>query len=315
MAVSQTDNTLDKYKGCLIGLALGDVLGVPFEFWRKESVAEYLDNHELEIKDFTYGELSFPAGFYSDDTAMTICLAESLIEKGFDLEDQFVRYQKWYLTGYATPFDDRSYGIGQQTLKALSRKIDFNKMDGRDEQAGGNGSLMRCAPIGLHYRGQYDEIKEKSLLSSYITHNYNIAGWACVILNTVISLIVEGVPKEKVLSRVKTIFHKSIPNEINTVLSLDYQKMDDYNYPISGYAVDTLRIALWSWLTSENYLESIKKVILLGNDADTFGAVTGAMAGCYWGYGAIPDEYKLGIIKHDYILKLAEEVYRRTLDI
>jgi hypothetical protein len=60
-------------------------------------------------------------------------------------------------------------------------------------------------------------------------------------------------PKEKVLSKVKTIFHKSIPEEINTVLSLDYQKMDDYNHPISGYAVDTLRIALWSWLTSENY--------------------------------------------------------------
>jgi len=303
---------IDKYRGTLIGLALGDVLGVPFEFWKKENVAKYLDGHELEIKDFSYGDIHFPAGFYSDDTAMTICLAESLIEKGFDLDDQFDRYQKWCLTGYATPFDDRSYGIGQQTLKALSRKIDFDRMDGMDERAGGNGSLMRCAPIGLHYREQYGEIKEKSLLSSYITHNYHIAGWTCVILNTIISLIIECVPREKILSKVKTIFGKSIPDEIDAVLNLDYQKMNDYNYPISGYSVDTLRIALWSWLTSKSYLESIKKVILLGDDTDTFGAVTGAIAGCYWGYDAISDEHKLRIIKHDYISKLAEEIYLKT---
>lgn len=303
---------IDKYKGCLIGLALGDVLGIPFEFWKRDSVAEYLSSHDLEVKDFAYGYSNFPAGFYSDDTAMTICLAESLIEKGFNLDDQFERYQKWYLTGYATPFDDRSYGIGQQTLKALSRKIDLNRMNGMDERAGGNGSLMRCAPIGLYYCEQYSEIKEKSLLSSYITHNYHIAGWTCVILNTIISLIIEGVQKERVLSNIKTIFEKSIPDEINTVLNLDYQKINDYNYPISGYSVDTLRIALWSWLTSENYLESIKKVILLGDDTDTFGAVTGAIAGCYWGYDAIPDDDKLRVKKHDYILNLAKNIYSKT---
>jgi len=303
---------IDKYRGTLIGLALGDVLGVPFEFWKKENVARYFDSHEFEVKDFSVGNLSFPAGFYSDDTSMMICLAESLIEKGFDIIDQFERYQKWFLFGYATPFDDQSYGIGQQTLKALSRKIDFNRKDGMDERAGGNGSLMRCSPIGLLYYKQYSAIKEKSFLSSYITHNYHIAGWTCVILNTIISLIIEGVPREKILSNVKIILDKSIPDEIHEVINLDFQKMNYYDYPISGYSVDTLRIALWSWLTSENYLESIKKVILLGNDTDTFGAVTGAISGCYWGYEKIPSDFKLKIIKHDYILNLAERIFYKV---
>lgn len=158
--MSENNRILDRYKGCLIGLVGGDALGVPFEFWKRQKVAKYFDTHGFEIKNFTRGDIKFPAGFYSDDTAMTICLAESLLEKGFDLDGQFEKYRKWYLTGYAAPFDDRSYGIGQQTLRALLGKINFSKMDGKDERAGGNGSMMRCAPIGLYYQNQHEEIKK-----------------------------------------------------------------------------------------------------------------------------------------------------------
>jgi|SRR3989344_1129322 len=303
------DEILNQYKGCLIGLALGDVLGMPFEFWQKDAVAKHFSCNDLSVKDFFRGGIKFPAGFYSDDTAMTICLAESLLEKDFNLDDQFERYHKWYQYGYATPSDSFSYGVGQQTLRALTQKIDFNKMDGLDERGGGNGSLMRCAPIGLHYHGDIQEIKDKSLLASYITHNYHIAGWSCVILNAIITLIIEGCTKDVILSKVSSTYGNLIPGEIKDVLNLEYDKIDDYCYPVSGYSVDTLRIAIWSWMTSENYLESIKKVILLGNDTDTFGAVTGAITGCYWGYDLIPDVHRSFIMKQDYIVKLAEKLY------
>jgi ADP-ribosyl-[dinitrogen reductase] hydrolase len=275
-------------------------------------VSKYLACHDLTVKDFSHGGINFPAGFYSDDTAMTICLAESLVERGFDLDDQFDRYQKWYLTGYATPFDDRSYGIGQQTLKALARKIDFGKMDGLDERAGGNGRLMRCAPIGLYYQGDIREIKDKSLLAGYITHNYHISGWTCIILNTIISLIVNGYEKKHVFLELRNAFENIAPDEIKKLLQIDYESMEKFSHNISGHSLDTLKIALWSWMTSENYLESIKKVVLLGNDTDTFGAVTGAIAGCYWGYDSIPIEYKLPIKKHDYIINLAEKLYEKN---
>lgn len=305
-------SNLDYYKGCLIGLAVGDALGVPFEFWKKENIAKYFNSHDLEIKDFAYGDIKFPAGFYSDDTAMAICLTESLVEVGFNLDDQFDRYQKWYFTGHATPFDDRSYGIGQQTLKALMYKTDFNKMDGLDERAGGNGSLMRCAPIGLYYQNQHEEIKNKSLLASYITHNYHLSGWTCIILNTIISFILNGYDKKQILSEIKSIYKNTAPDEIKELLEIDYSAMGEFNHNVSGYSVDTLKIALWSWFTSKNYLESIKKVILLGNDTDTFGAVTGAITGCYWGYDSIPTEFKLSIKKHDYIVNLAEKLHEKS---
>ena len=310
--MAENNKILDQYRGCLIGLALGDALGVPFEFWKKENVIKYFDNHDLEIKNFSRGDINFPAGFYSDDTAMMICLAESLLEKNFDLDDQFERYQKWYLTGYATPFDDRCYGIGQQTLKSLMSKIDFNKMDGSDERAGGNGSLMRCAPIGLYYQNQHKEIENKSLLASYLTHNYHLSGWTCVILNAIISLIINGYDKKQILSEIKNIYKNTAPDEIKKILEVDYGSMGEFSHNVSGYSIDTLKIALWSWLTSENYLESIKKVILLGNDTDTFGAVTGAIAGCYWGYDSIPIEYKLPVKKHDFIVNLAEKLWQKN---
>lgn len=303
---------LDRFKGCLIGLALGDALGVPFEFWKKENVVEYFKNRDFEMKNFSYGDINFPAGFYSDDTAMTICLAESLLEKGFDLDDQWEKYRKWYLQGYATPFDDRCYGIGQQTLKALLDKIDFKKMDGSNERAGGNGSLMRCAPIGLYYQNQHVEIENKSLQASYLTHNYRLSGWTCVILNTIISFIINGYDKKQIISEIKNLYKNTAPNEIIELLEIDYNSMNEFIHNVSGYSIDTLKIALWSWLTSENYLESIKKVILLGNDTDTFGAVTGAIAGCYWGYDSIPSEYKLPVKKHDYIVNLAEKLCQKN---
>ena len=183
------DNDSNKYKGCLVGLAIGDCLGAPFEFKSPENLQVYFANHELDMIDFSMFNETFPAGYYTDDTSMMICLAESLVEKGYDIKDQFARYQKWLLEGYATPYGKDSYGVGQQTFKSLrSPLLELEAMNGFNHKAGGNGSLMRCAPIGLKYEN-YQEIIEKSLISSYATHNYFIAGWCCAVLNLAIRLI------------------------------------------------------------------------------------------------------------------------------
>ncbi len=306
----------DKYKGCLIGLAIGDALGAPFEFWRQEKISEYFSLHELELVNFQRGDIEFPAGFYTDDTSMMLCLASSLVENEFDLEDQFRRYQKWLNEGYMTPFGDRCYGIGQQTLKALIADFpQLEKLTGENYRAGGNGSLMRCAPIGLLYQRNYNEIRDKSLLSSYITHNYSTAGWTCVVFNTILSLIIDGVSKTSTLDAVMDKFGEQIPQELIDVLSLDYLKVD-FQYPVGGYCVDTLRIALWAWITSENYADTIMKCFSLdnvddseGNDTDTFAAVAGALAGCYYGYEKIPIGLTNEILNHRIIYSLANELF------
>jgi ADP-ribosyl-[dinitrogen reductase] hydrolase len=306
----------DKYKGCLVGLAIGDALGAPFEFWRQEKIRAYFSMHELELIDFQRGEIVFPAGFYTDDTSMMLCLASSLVENGFDLRDQFERYKKWLSEGYMTPFGDRSYGVGQQTLKALLNEFpDLETLNGNNRRAGGNGSLMRCAPIGLLYQSNYNEIRDKSLWSSYITHNYTIAGWTCVVFNAILSLILDGVSKQTTLLAVMDKYEGQIPQEIEEVLLLDYSK-PSMQLSVSGYCVDTLRIALWAWISSDNYSETIMRCFALdniedteGNDTDTFAAVAGALAGCYYGYEQISVDMRNKIMNHETIYELGQLLF------
>lgn len=306
---------LDKYKGCLFGLAIGDALGSPFEFWLDKKVIKYLENNKLDLIDFERGEQKYPAGFYTDDTSMALCLAESLIEKGFDIENQFKKYRKWFLEGYLTPLGS-CYGIGQQTMTSLRNEMkNATCFDGSDEDAGGNGSLMRCAPVGLYYSKDLDKIKEKSLLSSYVTHNNLIAGWSCVVLNSIIFFILKGKKKEEILKLILDYFSDEVPNGIYDCLRIDYSSVsEEYCYPISGYSLDTLKIAIWSWQTSENFETSIKKVIMLGNDTDTFASVTGAITGCYFGYNNIPEKWRNKIMDKDLIGKISEDLFNKVIE-
>jgi ADP-ribosyl-[dinitrogen reductase] hydrolase len=298
-----------KYAGCLVGLAVGDALGAPLEFWSKEKVNEHINIKGLKMSSFSRGEIVYPVGFYTDDTSQAICLAESLIEKGFDLDDQFKRYRKWFFEGYATPLDDKQYGIGQQTLRVLMEATrPIYELDHHIEKAGGNGSLMRSAPVGLYYQGNFEEIQEKSLYSSHVTHPNQVASWACVILNTVISLCIDGQDKSAILSLVKEVYKEKMPKEIEDCLSTDYFSMKTFEYPVHGYSLNTLEIALWAWLTSDTFEQSIEKAIRLGNDTDTFAAVTGAIAGSYYGINSIPDVWRNNLMKSGYLHLLAEKL-------
>jgi ADP-ribosyl-[dinitrogen reductase] hydrolase len=302
----------NKFIGCMKGLAIGDTLGAPFEFCDTFKIKRYLrENPDWDIKINSSLGKELPAGFYTDDTAMTICLAESLLEKGFDIQDQFTRFKKWHYDGYATPLDDRSYGIGQQTFRKLMLpKPDITNID--DPKAGGNGGLMRVAPIALYYQGDYKQIIEKSILACRVTHNNKIAEATCVIFNTMISLIIDGIHKENLVEEVCKIVDKDILNQLELILDVKYEDIEDYSYPVSGYTLNTLQIALWSFLSSDNYEEGIKKAILLGNDTDTFAAVSGALLGSYYGYDNIPDKWKGAVIKHQYINELASCLEKRT---
>src|SRR5690606_27627979 len=140
----------DKFKGCLLGLACGDYLGATVEYRSKENVRKVFAQGvtPLAVDFHGYGNIT---GFYTDDTSQMICLAESLLEKGFNPQDQLRRYKKWLYEGYATPFGVKSYGVGQNTLRILMR-LDENSIPEEithDPKQGGNGAVMRCAPVAL----------------------------------------------------------------------------------------------------------------------------------------------------------------------
>ena len=305
----KNDQVLNRTRGSLVGLACGDYLGMPYEFKQPQKVKAYFRSHKLKpVRGKIFNKEV--VGYYTDDTSQAICLAESLVEKGFDVKDQFDRYKKWFLEGYATPHDDKAYGTGQNTLRVLMRQTRDSLPDKliNNPKAGGNGALMRCAPVGLRYYKETASLIENSIKSAIITHNNEIAAWSCVVLNLFIGYALEGKNKETYcLQAINTI--EGIPSELQSLLKTDLTKIDEDRLQTRGYSLYTLATALYAFLTTGTFEDCVTKAIAIGGDTDTQGAVSGALAGAYYGYDSIPKEWRGNLIKHEYIRNLAEKLF------
>jgi len=135
---------LERYSGCLLGLAAGDAVGTTVEFSPRGAFPE--------VKDMTGGgPFNLPAGAWTDDTSLALCLAASLVEKGkFDAYDQMERYWCWYREGYMSSTGS-CFDIGNTTHAGLQhfRDTDDPYSDDVNPRRAGNGSIMRLAPVVL----------------------------------------------------------------------------------------------------------------------------------------------------------------------
>lgn len=299
---------LEKFKGCLIGLAVGDYLGMPVEFCKPLQVKQFYQNG-LEPKPCTRGNSSYPAGFYTDDTAMTICLAESLIEKGFDVKDQFQRYRRWVMEGYATPFNDKAYGVGQNTLRQLLTADPDNLPTElkNNEKQGGNGALMKCSAVGLRYYKDEKDLVEKTIASTIITHNNEIAVWTCIAHNLFISYSLKGYSKEIFIEK----FLSSYPNcpvKFQEALQMNFDVINEHSLNTTGYSLNTFVISIYCFLNTDDYKDCVAKAIFLGGDTDTQGAVAGSLAGVYYGHENIPLDWRMLLIQHKVLSQLSEKL-------
>jgi ADP-ribosylglycohydrolase len=302
-------------KGALLGLACGDYLGMPFEFNDTKEINEYLTTHKLGSKNSTRFGVA-KQGCYTDDTSMALCLSKSLIEKGFDTLDQFKKYQMWANYGYMSA-DAKSggFGIGQHTLNILwnQKESEIPTELGSEKYAGGNGALMRCLPIGIVYRDSLEDIIDKSILSAIVTHNNEMAAYTCVIYNVLIAFILKDLPKETLINRLlQEDFIKQIPSELKSLLE-DYSSgkaLKQKDLPSSGYTFDTLNIALFSFLTTDNFASAIEVSIKCGGDTDTQAAVTGGLAGAFYGLDGIPKGWIKVLMNKDMIMEIAEDLIK-----
>lgn len=309
-------NLSNQFKGCFVGLACGDYLGMPVEFSKgRAEVVNYFKGEKLRPVDFihdTTGKSTL--GYYTDDTCMAMCLAESLVENDFDVKDQFRRYKKWLFDGYNTPFGDRQFGIGNITLRMLMTLEEDNlpvELIHR-ESHGGNGALMRCAPIGLFYHKDIESLRDYSIKSAIITHNNSDAAWSCVVLNFFIAYSLLGKDKNDFVALFLA-DHKDCPDNIKELLLIDYGALPEkHNLDNSGYTLHTLKIALYSFFRTNNYEEAVTEAIFMGGDADTQGAVAGALAGAYYGRDSIPAAWADVLINRDYIERQAANLYEKN---
>ena len=299
-----------RYRGCLLGLAVGDALGSSLEFSSPGSFEPISDM-------MGGGPFGLKPGEWTDDTSMALCLADSLVTRGdFDPVDQLERYVRWYEDGYLSS-NGECFDIGTTTLMAL---MWFKKT--RDPYSGpsgegnaGNGSLMRLAPVPLFYARNPKIGISMSGESSRTTHQTPAAIDACKYLGALIIGALYGVTKEQILSPSYSpsdgYWEKyPIKSTIVDVMGGNYLKLNPPEIKGSGYVLKTLEVALWAFYHSSTFEEGCLMAVNLGNDSDTTGAVYGQLAGVYYGEQAIPARWREKLAHKDIITEMADKLFK-----
>ena len=305
----------DRVIGGLVGVCVGDALGVPVEFVSRDKL------RLNPIKDMVgYGTHNQPPGTWSDDSSLTLCLAESLC-KGFDIHDIANKFIKWLYEGYWTPYGE-TFDIGNTTYIAISRlKSGVNPLDAgpKDEFSNGNGSLMRILPLSFYLeKMKKEEQFEITHKVSRITHGHLRSQMACgIYIQIAINLLKED-PPEIAYKKAKEIsldYYSREPyvyelKHFDRILKSDIRKLPLNSIKSTGYVIDTLEASLWSFLNSKAFKDAVLTAINLGGDTDTIGAVTGGLAGIYYGYNAIPKDWVKKIARIDEIIELSERLFK-----
>lgn len=312
-------NRLDRYRGALIGLAVGDALGTTLEFRSPgtfKSITDMVGGGPFRLKP----------GQWTDDTSMALCLAESLIDpvspgyagtgtKGFDPVDQLTRYVRWYREGHLS-CTGACFDIGNTTRSALHafERTGQPYCGSTNPSAAGNGSIMRLAPVPLFLADHPTEAIERSGDSSRTTHGAAVCVDACRYMGGLIVGAVNGVGKDELLSE----FYAPVPGywrthplcpEVDSIARGSFRRKEPPAIKGTGYVANSLEAALWAFYRSADFRDGALLAVNLGDDADTTGAVYGQIAGAFHGYAAIPDSWRSLVARAELILAYADRLH------
>lgn len=300
---------IERFRGSLLGLAAADALGTTVEFSPPGTFAPMQDI-------VGGGPFKLPVGAWTDDTSMALCMAASLVElERFDPADQIARYVRWYREGYMSS-TGRCFDIGKTVAGALHRfEATGNPYSGStNPRTAGNGSIMRLAPVALFYARHPAEAIAKAAESSRTTHGAAEAVDACRYLASLLVGALSGISKEELLSDhyspVPGIWHSApLSPKIADVATGSFKQHNPPEIRGTGYVVQSLEAALWSFYNSESFREGALLAVNLGDDADTTGAVYGQLAGAYYGENDIPEKWRAVLSHRQTIEDLAQQLY------
>jgi len=302
---------VERYRGCLVGLAAGDALGTTVEFRSPGSF-------EPMTTIVGGGPFNLQPGEWTDDTSMALCLAESLVACNvFDPKDQMERYLRWYAEGYLSS-NGRCFDIGNTVLAALNRfKRDNNPFAGSTAaHTAGNGSLMRLAPIPMFYCNDVELAVRMSAESSRTTHGALACLDACRYFGGILVGALRGVTKEDLLSNryspAAGIWQtEPLCPEIDEIAGGSFKSRNPPDIIGNGYVARSLEAALWAFHNSTSFREGCLLAVNLGDDADTTGAIYGQLAGAFYGLQGIPEEWRECIVHARIIENLADALFQR----
>ncbi len=301
--------TLDRFRGCLLGLAAGDALGTTLEF-KPPGTFEPIDDI------VGGGPFGLEPGQWTDDTSMALCLATSLVECGrFDPVDQMQRYVRWWREGYLSSTGE-CFDIGITTSAALSRFMQHGDpyAGSADPNSAGNGSLMRLAPVPMRYAGDAAEAIARAADSSRVTHQAIEAVDACRYYAGLLVGALRGVDKQTLLSPgycpVERLWERDpLADKVALVASRSFKDREPPHIKGTGYVVDALEAALWAFDRSDTFREGALLAVNLGDDADTTGAIYGQIAGAHYGAEAIPATWQGKLAMAGEITSLADRLH------
>jgi ADP-ribosyl-[dinitrogen reductase] hydrolase len=290
------------YRGTLLGVAVGNALGVELEGLSPRAIT---DRFAHRLRDISPRERDLP---WDDDVAQTVILAEALLQEApldpDDLETRLVRWAK-----------ENGRGMGMLTAQVLGR-MQLLGIPARDaareaweasgRQAAGNGAVMRCPPVALRWRLDPRRLVEETLASAAATHADPRCGWTAVAVNVAIRNILAGreVDLEALAGSVE-----EAPDEVRrAIMEMNEARLEDLDLhgPAMGYTVKAMQVGLWSARTEQGFEESLVTVVSVGGDTDTNGAIAGAVLGARFGIDAIPRRWLDSIRGADQLVELAD---------
>lgn len=271
----------------LTGLAVGDSLGMPFEMSPGHSPLLLGWQGGFENGKNNPFSSHLKAGQWTDDTQMAKALAGSLLrEKTYSPADAARSYLAWYQS-------DDVRGIGGTTEKAMVRLASgFPWTQSGIAGAEGNGSAMRIAPLGLLFHCNIQAAAEMAAIDSRITHKSPDAEAGAMAVALGVAALLQGAQKEAVLSKVLEwlpdglqLKYRLIGAEARIRHHLPERELADSisEMGVSGHVLDTVPAAFVAFMSTTNFRDAVRAAILAGGDTDTTGAITGALAGTYYG--------------------------------
>src|SRR6185437_15737568 len=301
---------LDHFRGCLLGLAVGDGLGAPFEGLHADMVFHDFGPMETILRN--------PDGetlYYTDDTQMMIGVAETLVDHGRIVEE---RLCEAFVTNY---HPDRGYGRGaRRVLEAMTMGEDWRVLTQSLFPGGsfGNGAAMRVAPVGLLFCDDLDAVMEQARLSALPTHLHPLGIEGAQLLAVAIALLVRGGEFNR-----KAFYHelsrRAQTEEFRWQMKTASRLSVCDTVGVLGNSLEAHRsvgtaLACFS-VSPHSYEEMIGRAIGQGNDTDTLAAMAGALGGAYLGVAAIPphllDKLEDNHKGRTYIDHLANRLYER----
>lgn len=304
-----TTTLQERYRGTLLGLAVGNTLGLPVESWPRDRIRQAYPQGLRELDPL---ELELP---WDDDLAQAVLIAEAILDHDtLGHDDLAVRLLDWY--------ESNGRGMGTQTravLNALRHGMLPSEAarlvwEREGRTPAGNGAVMRCAPIAMRWRLDAARLHQETESSSRITHHDPRCVWSAYAVNLAIADALNG--------RVATIESIAATLEaadvgfitVQTARAASGRDLDELRLDGGdmGYTLKAMQVGLWCLERGADFEESLIAVVEAGGDTDTNGAVAGAVLGALHGAGAIPRRWTQGIGRAELLTEIADRLLERA---